>query len=190
LVEILDQLNLRFANRHYIIGTMYNKTGQYFKKKLNVKIKSLVGMQLPEKYKDHFKFSAHIFQVASCIPTNESLFIFYYRPPVIFFGFCLMWLRIISRYVAKVKSQISYRTGYMNILQLFLACRWWDICLLYWRQSDSYTYLMYVTLPLLYCLVHTLRIELGVEPFLCSTVEECTGMYELKTNNFLFVKPF
>ena len=90
---------------------MYNKTGQYFKKKLNVKIKSLVGMQLPEKYKDHFKFSAHIFQVASCIPTNESLFIFYYRPPVIFFGFCLMWLRIISRYVTKVKSQIFLPYG-------------------------------------------------------------------------------
>ena len=90
---------------------MYNKTGQYFKKKLNVKIKSLVGMQLPEKYKDHFKFSAHIFQVASCIPTNESLLIFYYRPPVIFFGFCLMWLRIISRYVTKVKSQIFLPYG-------------------------------------------------------------------------------
>ena len=78
-----------------------SKTGQYFKKKLNVKIKSLVGMKLPEKYKDNFKFS----------PTNESLLIFYYRPPVIFFGFCLMWLRIISRYVTKVKSQIFLPYG-------------------------------------------------------------------------------
>jgi hypothetical protein len=37
---------------------------------------SLVGMQLPDKYKDNFKLKFYLyFSVTSCIPTKESLFI-------------------------------------------------------------------------------------------------------------------
>ena len=51
---------------------------------------SLVGMQLPEKYKENFDISSEgpssdsLYFSGSCIPTNESLFIVGYLPFAMF----------------------------------------------------------------------------------------------------------